>query len=50
MKKHITDILIDIVGGILLTLEVYNFATLAKFPLVGITGINLIFIIYSDCL
>lgn len=43
MKKQITDISIDIVGGILLALGAYNFATVAKFPLVGITGISLIF-------
>ncbi len=43
MKKQITDISIDIVGGILLALGAYNFATAAKFPLVGITGISLIF-------
>lgn len=42
-KKLAIDIAIDIIGGIMLGLGAYNFAVAAKFPLVGITGISLIF-------
>lgn len=37
------DILIDIVGGLLIAIGVYNFAATAKFPMVGFNGIALIF-------
>ena len=37
------DILVDIVGGILISIGVYNFAAAAKFPMVGFNGIALIF-------
>ena len=37
------DILVDIVGGILIAIGVYNFAAAAKFPMVGFNGIALIF-------
>ena len=37
------DILIDIIGGILIAIGTYNFAAMAKFPMVGFNGIALIF-------
>lgn len=37
------DILVDIAGGILIAIGVYNFAATAKFPMVGFNGIALIF-------
>lgn len=37
------DICIDIIGGILIAVGVYNFAAAAKFPMVGFNGIALIF-------
>ena len=37
------DILIDIIGGILIAVGVYNFASAAKFPMIGFNGIALIF-------
>lgn len=36
------DILIDIIGGILIAIGVYNFAANAQFPMVGFNGIGLI--------
>lgn len=42
-KELAIDILIDIVGGILIAIGVYNFAAAAKFPMVGFNGIALIF-------
>ena len=43
IRKLLGDIGIDILGGILITLGVYNFASAAEFPMVGISGIALIF-------
>ncbi len=37
------DISIDIIGGILLGIGIYNFAAVANFPISGISGISLIF-------
>lgn len=41
--KLAEDIMIDIVGGILIAVGVYNFASAAKFPMTGFNGIALIF-------
>lgn len=43
MKKLAYDIMIDIAGGILIGVGIYNFAAKANFPLAGISGIALIF-------
>ncbi|HAX52391.1 YitT family protein [Muricomes intestini] len=43
LKKLIYDIFIDVLGGILIGIGVYNFAANAAFPLAGISGIALIF-------
>ena len=43
LKKLAYDIMIDVVGGILIGLGIYNFAANAAFPLAGISGIALIF-------
>lgn len=43
LKKLAYDIMIDIVGGILIGVGIYNFAAKANFPLAGISGIALIF-------
>lgn len=37
------DIAIDIIGGLLIAVGVYNFAASSQFPMVGINGIALIF-------
>lgn len=42
-KQWILDILMDIVGGMLIALGTYNFASAADFPMVGLNGIALIF-------
>jgi uncharacterized membrane-anchored protein YitT (DUF2179 family) len=42
-KKLSYDIMIDVVGGILIGVGIYNFAANAAFPLAGISGIALIF-------
>ena len=42
-KKWSIDILIDILGGIFISLGTYNFAAAAEFPMVGVNGIALIF-------
>lgn len=41
-KKLAYDVFIDIVGGVLIGLGLYNFAVNAEFPLAGISGIALI--------
>lgn len=43
MQRISVDILFDIIGGIFIALGAYNFAAAAHFPLVGFTGIALIF-------
>lgn len=42
-KKLAFDIMIDVLGGILIGVGIYNFAANAAFPLAGISGIALIF-------
>jgi len=42
MKEIGIDILVDIVGGILMAVGVYNFAVAAEFPLTGFSGLALI--------
>ena len=42
MKRLVFDLWIDIVGGLLIGIGIYNFAANAKFPLAGISGIALI--------
>lgn len=41
--KILYDCMIDIVGGLLIGIGIYNFAVNASFPLAGISGIALIF-------
>lgn len=48
IKKLGLDILIDIAGGILIAIGTYNFAAMAKFPMVGFNGIALIFYYLFD--
>ena len=43
VKKWSIDISIDILGGVLIALATYNFAAASEFPVVGLTGIALIF-------
>ena len=43
VKKRINSVLIDIAGGLLIGVGIYNFAVNAHFPLAGISGIALIF-------
>ena len=42
LKKFSKELLIDIAGGMLLAIAVYNFASNAGFPIAGISGIALI--------
>lgn len=42
-KKLAYDIFVDVMGGILIGIGIYNFAANASFPLAGISGIALIF-------
>lgn len=43
IKNFTKDILIDALGGVLITIGIYNFAVEAVFPMTGISGIALIF-------
>ena len=43
IKKIAYDCMIDIAGGLLIGIGIYNFAANAEFPLAGISGIALIF-------
>lgn len=43
VKKTGTDILVDILGGILLSIATYSFAVPADFPMTGVSGVALIF-------
>lgn len=43
LKEFAIDILVDIVGGMLVAIGVYNFAANAGFPVAGISGVALIF-------
>ena len=42
LKKLSKELLIDVVGGMLLALAIYNFASNANFPVAGISGVALI--------
>jgi len=42
VKETGIDILVDIVGGILMAVGIYNFAVAAEFPLTGFSGLALI--------
>lgn len=43
LKTFLLDIVIDLVGGLLIAIGIYNFAINAMFPMTGISGIALIF-------
>lgn len=43
MKHLAKDIFIDIIGGVLIAIGIFNFAVNAHFPMTGISGIALIF-------
>lgn len=42
LMKYLVDILIDIAGGLLLTVAIYCFAIPADFPMTGVSGVALI--------
>ncbi len=42
-KRISIDVLVDILGGILLTIATYSFAVPADFPMTGVSGVALIF-------
>ncbi|MDD2979315.1 MAG: YitT family protein [Hespellia sp.] len=42
IKTFSKDVLIDILGGILIAVGIYNFAANAGFPLAGVSGISLV--------
>ncbi|NBK97553.1 MAG: YitT family protein [Erysipelotrichia bacterium] len=46
--KFLKDCFIDIVGGLLIGIGVYNFAVNASFPLAGVSGIALVFYRFFD--
>ena len=43
IKEIIVDLLIDVLGGILIAIGIYNFAVASNFPVAGISGIAIIF-------
>lgn len=43
IKGFTKDILIDVIGGLLIAIGIYNFAANAHFPMTGVSGIALIF-------
>lgn len=43
VKRISMDVLVDILGGILLTIATYSFAIPANFPMTGVSGVALIF-------
>ena len=43
LKRISIDVLVDILGGILLTIATYSFAVPANFPMTGVSGVALIF-------
>ena len=43
VKRISLDVLVDILGGILLTIATYSFAVPADFPMTGVSGVALIF-------
>ena len=43
VKRISVDVLVDILGGILLTIATYSFAVPADFPMTGVSGVALIF-------
>lgn len=43
IKLFLKDIVIDFIGGLLIAIGIYNFASEALFPMTGVTGIALIF-------
>lgn len=42
-KKLTMDILIDLLGGLLLSIAIYSFAVPAGFPMTGVSGVALVF-------
>ena len=42
-RDFLSDLMADLIGGILIAVGLYNFAAAAKFPMVGFNGIALIF-------
>ena len=42
-KRISIDVLVDMIGGILLTIATYSFAVPADFPMTGVSGVALIF-------
>lgn len=43
IKEIAIDLLVDILGGILIAIGIYNFAVASNFPVAGISGIAIIF-------
>ncbi len=41
-RKWLFDLLVDVAGGLLIAIGVYNFAAMAEFPMAGVSGISLI--------
>ena len=43
MRQILKDLCIDVIGGLLVAIGVYNFAVASGFPVAGISGIAVIF-------
>lgn len=48
VKKFAIDLLVDMVGGLLIAIGIYNFATISKFPVTGVSGIAQVLYLYFD--
>lgn len=43
IKNYVTDVAFDVIGGLMIAFGTYNFTVYAEFPMVGLSGIALIF-------
>lgn len=43
MKQILKDLCIDVIGGLLVAIGVYNFAVASEFPMSGVSGIAMVF-------
>ena len=42
-KNYVKDVAFDVIGGLMIAFGTYNFTVYAEFPMVGLSGIALIF-------
>lgn len=48
VKEIVKDICVDIIGGLLIAIGVYNFAVASDFPVAGVSGIAILFYHFFD--